>query len=89
MVRFTIGRALVGRRDVKVLGWSSSEMDPTDRAATPDAATGAKPGVVALAAARASGPVANGVSPVKSLTENLRIPINLMQAETRRAFTDC
>jgi len=80
MVGSAIHRALDSRGDVDTVGWTSSELDLTDRTATLDAAAQARPGVVVLAAARVGGIVANDTSPVEFLTDNLRIQANVMEA---------
>jgi GDP-L-fucose synthase len=80
MVGSAIWRALESRGDVELVGWSSSELDLTDRAATLDAAAGARPDVVVLAAARVGGIVANRDAPVEFLTDNVRIQGNVMEA---------
>ncbi len=80
MVGSAIWRALATCGDVELVGWSSSELDLTDRAATLDAAAGARPDVVVLAAARVGGIVANRDAPVEFLTDNVRIQGNVMEA---------
>ena len=80
MVGSAISRALEARGDIELLGWTSSELDLTDRRATVDAAAQARPDVVVLAAARVGGIVANDSSPVEFLTDNIRIQANVMEA---------
>ena len=80
MVGSAIWRALDARGDVEPVGWSSSELDLTDRKATLDAAAEARPDVVILAAARVGGIVANRDAPVEFLTDNVRIQSNVMEA---------
>jgi len=80
MVGSAIWRALEARGDVELLGWTSSELDLTDRKATLDAARGARPDVVVLAAAKVGGIVANDTAPVEFLHDNLRIQANVMEA---------
>lgn len=55
MIGPTIARRLEAHGDVKVLGRSSAEIDLTNRDATVDSATDAKPGVVVAAAAKVDG----------------------------------
>lgn len=80
MVGSAIWRALEARGDVELIGWSSSELDLTDRQATLDAALGAGPDVVVLAAAKVGGIGANVASPVDFLVDNLRIQTNVLEA---------
>ena len=80
MVGSAIGRALEAWGDVELPGWSSTELDLTDRAATLDAANDAKADIVVLAAAKVGGIVANDTSPVEFLTDNLRIQTDVMEA---------
>ena len=80
MVGSAIWRALEARGDVELIGWTSSEIDLTDRAATLHAATEARPDVVVLAAAKVGGIVANRDAPVDFLTDNVRIQCNVMEA---------
>ena len=86
MVGSAIWRALEARGDVELVGWSSSELDLTDRQATLDAATEARPDVVVLAAARVGGIVANRDQPVEFLTDNVRIQCNVMEAAAAAEF---
>jgi GDP-L-fucose synthase len=80
MVGSAVWRALEAREDVELVGWTSAELDLTDRTATLDAAAEARPDVVVLAAARVGGIVANDTSPVEFLTDNLRIQADVMEA---------
>ena len=80
MVGSAIWRALEARGDVKLVGWSSSELDLTDRQATLDAAREVRPDVVVLAAAKVGGIVANRDAPVEFLADNVRIQCNVMEA---------
>ena len=80
MVGSAIWRALEARGDVELVGWTSSELDLTDRQATLDAAAQARPDVVVLAAAKVGGIVANRDAPVEFLTDNVRIQSNVMEA---------
>ena len=67
----------------EVLGWTSSELDLTDRAATLEAVVGAAPDVVVMAAARVGGILANASGPVEFLHDNLRIQANVFEAAHR------
>jgi GDP-L-fucose synthase len=80
MVGSAIWRALEARGDVELVGWTSGELDLTDRQATLDAAAGSRPDVVVLAAAKVGGIVANDTAPVEFLHDNLRIQANVMEA---------
>lgn len=80
MVGSALWRALEARGDIGLLGWSSSELDLTDGAATVAAALEARPEVVIVAAARVGGIVANDSSPVEFLADNVRIQTNVMEA---------
>jgi len=80
MVGSAIRRALEARGDVEVVGWTSAELDLTDRTATLDAVRDARPDVVVLAAAKVGGIVANSTAPVEFLSENVRIQCNVMEA---------
>lgn len=80
MVGSAVWGALEARGDVDLVGWTSSELDLTDRSATLDAAVGARPDMVVLAAARVGGIVANDTAPVEFLHDNLRIQANVMEA---------
>jgi GDP-L-fucose synthase len=80
MVGSAIWRALEASGDVDLVGWTSGELDLTDRQATVDAARDARPDVVVLAAARVGGIVANDTAPVEFLHDNLRIQANVMEA---------
>ena len=80
MVGSAIWRALEARGDLTLIGWTSTEVDLTDRDATLAAIIEARPDVVVLAAAKVGGIVANDSSPVEFLTENVRIQCNVMEA---------
>ena len=80
MVGSAIWRTLEARGDVELLGWSSTDLNLTDRVATLDAANEVNPDVVVLASAKVGGIVANDTSPVEFLTDNLRIQANVMEA---------
>lgn len=80
MVGSAIARRLAARDDVEVLGWSAAELDLTDREATVDAVTAAKPDVVIVAAAKVGGILANRDGPIEFLRDNVRIQTNVMEA---------
>jgi len=80
MVGSAIWRALEARGDVELVGWTSAELDLTDRQATLDAARAARPDVVVMAAARVGGIAANAAAPVEFLADNVRIQTNVMEA---------
>jgi GDP-L-fucose synthase len=63
-----------------LIGWSSSELDLRDKAATIDAISEAKPDVIIMAAARVGGIMANQSNPVAFLNDNLEIQTNIFQA---------
>jgi GDP-L-fucose synthase len=75
-VRRALGAAGVG----ELVGWTSAELDLTDRDATVTAALEARPDVVVLAAARVGGILANSEHPVEFLRDNVRIQTNVMEA---------
>ena len=80
MVGGAIVRRLEARGDVEVVGWTSSELDLTDRDATVAAAAEARPDAVIIAAARVGGIVANSDAPIEFLRDNVRIQTNVMEA---------
>jgi GDP-L-fucose synthase len=80
MVGSAIWRALEARGDVELIGWTSAELDLTDRQATLDAAREARPDVVVVAAAKVGGIGANSADPVGFLQDNVRIQANVMEA---------
>ena len=80
MVGSAVWRALATRGDVELVGWTSAELDLTDRTATLDAAAGARPDVVVIAAAKVGGIAANDAAPVEFLADNVRIQTNVMEA---------
>jgi len=80
MVGSAIWRALEGAGFSDLVGWSSSEVDLTDRDAAMDAVRSARPDVVVVAAAKVGGIMANATYPVEFLTDNLRIQSNLFEA---------
>ena len=80
MVGSALWRALEAAGYSDLVGWSSSEVDLTDRDAAMDAVTSAKPDVVVVAAAKVGGIMANSTYPVEFLADNLRIQTNLFEA---------
>ena len=75
-----IWRALENKGFSNLVGFSSSELDLTDRAKVFDTLTGIKPDVVIDAAARVGGIHANNTYPADFLSQNLQIQTNLMDA---------
>ena len=80
MVGSAVWRALESQGFSDLIGWTSSEVDLTDREATLEAVLGASPDVVVVAAAKVGGILANSTYPVEFLAENLRIQTNLFEA---------
>ena len=80
MVGSAVWRALEAAGYSDLVGWSSSEVDLTDRDAAMDAVGSAQPDVVVVAAAKVGGIMANATYPVEFLTDNLRIQTNLFEA---------
>jgi len=80
MVGSAIWRALERHGAGDLVGWSSGELDLTDRAATLQAAAEARPDVIVVAAAKVGGIGANAADPVGFLQDNVRIQTNIMEA---------
>jgi len=80
MVGAAVWRALAARGVGDLVGWSSAELDLTDREATIAAARDARPDVVVVAAAKVGGIGANSADPVGFFQDNVRIQTNLMEA---------
>jgi len=80
MVGSAVWRALAAEGVGDLVGWSSRELDLTDRDATVAAAREARPDVVVVAAARVGGILANASGPVEFLRDNVRIQTNVMEA---------
>ena len=80
MVGSAVWRALESAGFSDLVGWSSSEVDLTDREATMEAVLSARPAVVVVAAAKVGGIMANSTYPVEFLADNLRIQTNLFEA---------
>ena len=80
MVGSAVWRALEAAGYSDLVGWSSSEVDLTDRDAAMDAVRSAQPDAVVVAAAKVGGIMANSTYPVDFLADNLRIQTNLFEA---------
>ena len=80
MVGSAVWRALEAQGFSDLVGWTSSEVDLTDRDAAMDAVRSAKPDVVVVAAAKVGGIMANSTYPVEFLADNVRIQTNLFEA---------
>ena len=80
MVGSAVWRALEAHGARDLIGWSSAELDLTDRDATITAAREARPDVVVVAAAKVGGIGANSADPVGFLQDNVRIQTNVMEA---------
>jgi GDP-L-fucose synthase len=80
LVGSAVWRHLAAQGFTDLVGFTSAEVDLTDRDATHDALVSAKPDVVVDAAARVGGILANSSEPVDFLHDNLRIQTNLFDA---------
>ena len=80
MVGSAVWRALQAQGFSDLIGWSSAEVDLTDRAAAVAAVVSAQPDVGVVAAAKVGGIMANSTSPVEFLADNVRIQTNLFEA---------
>jgi GDP-L-fucose synthase len=80
MVGSALVRALRAQGVDDIVGWSSAEVDLTERAATIEAVVAARPTIAIIAAARVGGILANSESPVEFLRDNVRIQTNAMEA---------
>ncbi len=80
MVGSAVWRALDAHGVGELVGWTSAELDLTDRDATIDAAREARPDAVVVAAAKVGGIGANSADPVGFLQDNVRIQTNVMEA---------
>ena len=80
MVGSAVWRSFESAGFSDLVGWTSAEVDLTDRDAAMDAVTSAKPDVVVVAAAKVGGIMANSTYPVEFLADNLRIQTNLFEA---------
>ena len=80
MVGSAVWRALEAQGFSNLIGWTSAEVDLTDRDAAMDAVGTAQPDVVVVAAAKVGGIMANSTYPVEFLADNARIQTNLFEA---------
>ena len=80
MVGSALWRALEQQGVGHLTGWTSAQLDLTDRQATLDAAAEDGADVLIIAAARVGGIVANDTHPVEFLRDNVRIQTNLLEA---------
>lgn len=75
-----IWRELERRGFSSLIGRSSAELDLRDRAATFDFFAATRPQTVVLAAAQVGGILANAAHPVRFLSDNLQIQVNVLDA---------
>jgi GDP-L-fucose synthase len=80
MVGSALWRKLTGLGFTNLKGWSSSELDLTDREATISKITEYSPDLVIMAAARVGGIGSNSKYPVEFLSENTRMQNNVFEA---------
>lgn len=80
MAGSAIWRHLEKQGYTNLVGFSSSELDLTDRNRVRDTVTSVKPDVVIDAAAKVGGIHANDTYPTEFLSQNLQIQVNLMDA---------
>lgn len=80
MVGSAIWRMLTSLGYTNLQGWSSSELDLTDREATIEKISEYVPDLVIMAAARVGGIGSNSKYPVEFLAENTRIQNNVFEA---------
>jgi GDP-L-fucose synthase len=80
MVGSAIWRLLKREGFNNLIGWSSSELDLTNREATLSRIRDASPELIFVAAARVGGIESNSKYPVDFLAENLRIQTNVFEA---------
>ena len=80
MVGSAIWRLLRSRGYQNLIGWSSSELDLTNRESTLSKLSESKPDHIFMAAARVGGIGPNSQYPVEFLTENTRIQNNVFEA---------
>jgi GDP-L-fucose synthase len=80
LVGSAIWRTLEDRGFTNLIGRSSSELDLRDRDAVFSFVRSQEPRYVVLAAARVGGILANSTYPVDSLTDNLQIQANVLDA---------
>ena len=80
MVGSAIWRLLESKGYKNLIGWSSSELDLTNRELTKSRIVEANPDVIIMAAARVGGIGSNSKYPVEFLSENTRIQNNVFEA---------
>jgi GDP-L-fucose synthase len=80
MVGSAFWRLLTSLGFTNLYGWSSSELDLTEREATLERLSEFPPDIIILAAARVGGIGSNSRYPVEFLTENTRIQNNIFEA---------
>jgi GDP-L-fucose synthase len=80
MVGSAIWRELISLGYENLIGWSSSELDLTNRELTISKLSSSRPDVIFMAAARVGGIGSNSRYPVEFLTENTRIQNNVFEA---------
>jgi GDP-L-fucose synthase len=80
MVGSAIWRLLISLGYDNLLGWSSKDLDLTDREATIMKLSEHRPEIVIMAAARVGGIGSNSRFPVEFLTENTRMQNNIFEA---------
>ena len=80
MVGSAIWRLLAGKGYKNLIGWTSNELDLTNREDTISRIKNASPDLVFMAAARVGGIGSNSKYPVEFLTENSRIQNNVFEA---------
>jgi len=80
MVGSALWRLLTSLGYTNLFGWSSNELDLTNREQTMEKLSESKPDAIIMAAARVGGIGANSKFPVEFLTENTRIQNNVFEA---------
>jgi GDP-L-fucose synthase len=80
MVGSAIWRFLEYSGHTDLVGWTSGQLDLTDRKKTVNTIVSAKPEVIVIAAARVGGIGANSTYPVEFLNDNIRIQSNILEA---------
>ena len=80
MVGSALWRLLTSLGYKNLLGWSSSELDLTNREATITKIAESRPDIIIMAAARVGGIGSNSKYPVEFLTQNTRIQNNVFEA---------
>ena len=80
MVGSAIWRLLEESGFTNLIGWTSKELDLTDREKTVERITLSRPEVIIIAAAKVGGIGANSAFPVEFLNDNIRIQSNILEA---------